>query len=241
MSALARLALRALGATAPMTGADAAAIRPRLPARFAPEVGGEPPVEAAEQAPSATPDREAPPAQRIHVPAPPVAATPPAPIAVTPRVDSSMPLVPRAPALPAIPAAPFATIAAPSVQPPPAMMPAPAAAPPAPLVAGVEVPREAPADAVRRTIVPAPREAPPTPLQAEVHDLPAPALVPRLPAAMPTIPAPAAVPEMPPDIVIHIGRIDVAAPTAPVRSPAPAPAPRRSGLGDYLRGREPRP
>jgi hypothetical protein len=122
-------------------------------------------------------------------------------------------------------------------------MAAPAAAPPAPLQANVEPRREtATADALpQQPVVPIAREAPPVPLQAEAPDAPPPALVPRLPAAVPMAPAPAPAAAGPPDIVIHIGRIDVAAPPAPVRSPAPAPAPRRSGLGDYLRGREPRP
>jgi hypothetical protein len=249
---LARLAARALGAPAPMTGKPGAAIRPRLPARFEPE--GEPPP---------------PPDDVLGAPEPVLQRTPPQPshnAGMNPAADRT-----ANPDRPAPPANPATTVALSGRQPPrppespPALLqplslkPSPTAAPitatgrpgsvqrePAadpsgnePITARAgETPQTAPSSSRRFTSL-----TPPTPLKPVREPPPfRPAPVPALPDRQP-IDLPRAQTEAPPDIVIHIGRIDVAAPAgppAPPPRPAP-PAPRRTDLGDYLRGRGSRP
>jgi hypothetical protein len=249
---LARLAARALGAPAPMTGIPAAAIRPRLPARFETEAEPAPPADDLVGTPepvlqrtgpdpslqtravratdrAGTPDRPTPSASLETTAAlsrrlpPPAQGSPPAPL--------------QPPSLsPSLRAAPTTETGRPGpMQKEPATDPSDdgpitARAGGAPLVAPPPPPQVA-------------SPTPPAPLQPVREPPPfRPAPVPTLPDRQPSD-RPRAQTEAPPDIVIHIGRIDVAAPAAPpAGSPRPAPpAQRTTDLGDYLRGRGSRP
>ena len=247
---LARLAARALGAPAPMTGNPAAAIRPRLPARF--ETDAEPPRPADEFAGAAEPVQQRP-APDVSPQARTVRTTDraatrdlPAPSAI-PTPTAAQPM--RHPPSLGSPPAPLQ---------PPAQNPSSTATPvtgtgrsvaekriPAPDRPEPAKAATVAANAPQATPAPSPQTAastPPSPLQP-VHEPP-----PFRPASIAAHPdwPPGDLPqthaEAPPDIVIHIGRIDVAAPNPSAQAARPAPpAPRHADLGDYLRGRVSRP
>jgi hypothetical protein len=246
---LARLAARALGAPAPMTGNSAAAIRPRLPARFETDAGDAPP-----------PDEGVGPAgpilRRAQDPLPRTddlratdRSTPasPAPAVEQPPIFAPLRKLPHpldvAPAYREAPSAPFS--------PEPMLV---TATRPAIAAAQETVPvRPGPASAAP-VVVGTPRAAPPPPSLAAAPTPPAPLQPLREPPPFRPTPVgssrdlppgnpPRVQPEPQPDIVIHIGRIDVAGPAAPpVAAPRPAPPkPNTTDLGDYLRGRGSRP
>jgi hypothetical protein len=245
---LTRLAARALGAPAPMTGNPAAAIRPRLPLRFEPDAGLPPPPEEGlnagqiplRPAPDPAPrtgdlratDRSAPSSPEICVEKTPTAAPlrrPPPPPDILPA-DHKAPSLRPSPTT--TPVAATRTVIAAAQETPP-FRHAPATAPPA----AHSAPQPAP-PAPSRPAIPTP-PAPLQPVREPPPFRPAPAapLPERLPGAPPRAQA-----EAPPDIVIHIGRIDVAAPAAAAAPTRPDPTPpRHTDLGDYLRGRGTRP
>jgi hypothetical protein len=248
---LARLAARALGAPAPMTGNPAAVIRPRLPARF--ETDAEPPRPAEEftgaaepvpQRPAADPSPQARTVRTTdrattrELPAPSGILTPAA--AEPTRHPPSLPGPPPSPLQP------------PPQNPPSTAAPVTGFARPVAEKRDLSLDRPEPAraatvaaNAPQATPAPSPQTAaspPPAPLEP-VHEPPPfrPAPVTSLSDRPPSdLPRPHA--DTPPDIIIHIGRIDVAAPAPPVPAARPAPtAPRHADLGDYLRGRAIRP
>jgi hypothetical protein len=244
---LARLAARALGAPAPMTGNPAAAIRPRLPLRFEPEAGLPPPPEEGLDPAGPIPLRPASdPAPRTGDLRAPDRSAPSSPATPVGQTPTAAPL--RRPPPP--PDIPPADRRAPSPKPPPGTTPVAATRPV--IAAAQETPPVRPAPAMAPPAAQgAPQLAPPAPSRRAIPTPPAPLQPLREPplfrpapfASLPDPPKghpPLLQPEAPPDIVIHIGRIDVAAPSAPAPRPAP-PASRTTDLGDYLRGRGSRP
>jgi hypothetical protein len=246
---LARLAARALGAPAPMTGNPAAAIRPRLPARFETDAGDAPPPDEGVSPSGPIPQRAQDTSPRTSDLRATRRSTPagPAPAVEQPPIVAPLHRPPHpgdvAPAYREAPSPPFSPDPTPVAATRPAIAaaletlpgrPGPATA--APVVVGAPQP---PLPAPSRAAAPTPpallqplREPPPfrPPPVGSPPDLP--------PGDPPRVQ-----PEPQPDIVIHIGRIDVAAPSvppAPSQRPAPA-APRHTDLGDYLRGRGSRP
>ncbi len=248
---LARLAARALGATAPMTGNPAAAIRPRLLVRFEPDAVPAPPPD----------DVSGPAGPSLQIPAP----------EPLPRAYNTRATEPVATARPAPAVGPHAT-PAPRWRPPdpPNVSPADLEAVPRPLsLASTAVAATGPPVAaalgpppvrpdtawVTQVATGAPPPTPPASSRAATPTPPAPLQPlrehpPFRPTPVTSLPdlqqgtPPRVKPEPPPDIVIHIGRIDVAAPVAPpAPSPRPAPPtpPTAADLGDYLRGRALRP
>ncbi len=247
--ALTRLALRALGAATPASSDTASSLRPRLPARFAPAAEEPPGITTTADAETGPPEVSAPAPAPRHATLNPVAddlrTVAPGPLAGGTQAPLADRTAPPALAPPRVAATQAASI---PVAQPAVPVPTPAAAPrgPAPAVSawpeGAIRPDAAPAEHVP-TAAAATRGAPPPALLGEQSpaEPPLPRIVPAPPGFLPGVPGQAASAEavQPPEIVIHIGRIDVAQPVpAPHRSPAAA-VPRRSGLGDYLRGRQP--